>query len=455
MTTLILPLTYFFISPSARKLYFETTTTVQTNAPIKVILTLSLLIISMFFLKNIDLILEFNSRIRTSNQPKLVIFIFFIFVFLPIFLAELKIRFFAKLFYQLLRVSYLDPPFADLRTTIIAIGCKNVNNIGDIISCDTRSSEFVTWIYPTVILKLRPLENFLNNIQFLVVAFSILMTLLLYSLSRKLNKPQNALLILLLVSPPFLLCFSRMNLDIFILLFIWGGLYLFQAKSTLLQDLSWICFTFAGLLKFYGFFSFISIFYSNKIRKTLIGLLTLSFAISIVWSDLTNLSDSIGRDIYGSIGLSVITSLLNGEDYSTLKITSVGFLLTVGSLVILTCLTLMNHDLGTSVKKPDVLGNVFGFTFLITWISASNYYYRLILLFPVLIELIRENKSYSNRLLVSFTFLSFFLSPKVFGVLQNVFLLPILSLILARLIYIICSNGKKYADISRNGSICF
>jgi hypothetical protein len=355
----------------------------------------------------------------------------------------------------LLRVSYLDPPFADLRTTIIAIGCKNVNNIGDIISCDTRSSEFVTWIYPTVILKLRPLENFLNNIQFLVVAFSILMTLLLYSLSRKLNKPQNALLILLLVSPPFLLCFSRMNLDIFILLFIWGGLYLFQAKSTLLQDLSWICFTFAGLLKFYGFFSFISIFYSNKIRKTLIGLLTLSFAISIVWSDLTKLSDSIGRDIYGSIGLSVISSLLNGEDYSTLKITSVGFLLTVGSLVILTCLTLMNHDLGTSVKKSDVLGNVFGFTFLITWISASNYYYRLILLFPILIELIRENKSYSNRLLVSFTFLSFFLSPKVFGVLQNVFLLPILSLILARLIYIICSNGKKYADISRNGSICF
>jgi hypothetical protein len=184
-------------------------------------------------------------------------------------------------------------------------------------------------------------------------------------------------------------------------------------------------------------------------------LLTLSFAISIVWSDLTKLSDSIGRDIYGSIGLSVISSLLNGEDYSTLKITSVGFLLTVGSLVILTCLTLMNHDLGTSVKKSDVLGNVFGFTFLITWISASNYYYRLILLFPILIELIRENKSYSNRLLVSFTFLSFFLSPKVFGVLQNVFLLPILSLILARLIYIICSNGKKYADISRNGSICF
>ena len=147
--------------------------------------------------------------------------------------------------------------------------------------------------------------------------------------------------------------------------------------------------------------------------------------------DITSLKNAVGKDIYGSIGLSVLASLLNGKSTAAFQPLSQGFLLVI-FIISISCGYLIKSKLVNSLKfKQDLVTSVMGFVFLFTWLSASNYYYRLILTFPILLAIVKTASNDFEKIVIGSTVSALFLSPKIFGPLQNILILPLVCYLIS------------------------
>lgn len=430
---ILLPSIYYFVMPQSRISYFETVTSIQTSDNQKISFFALALIVSIFLALNFNLIFntKFYSSIKIRHQIYILMFFLFGFSLIPLYLAVNNYPKTVELISSFFRVSYLSPPFADLRTIILGIGCNDVNAIGDLIVCDSRNSKFVTWNYPTILLKLRFLYLGLTNFLLLFIIIAVLITILLYKLSKNQNQTQNFLLTIFLISPPFLLCINRMNFDLLITINIWLGAYLLRNQTSRKVLISVILFLFSGIFKFYGFATLVFLILTQKAKLRIYSFFAFIVGFSLVLKDLPLLEGTVGKDIYGSIGLPVLNSLLNGKSSAKIQPLSGGFLI-IFFVILVTCSYLvrefsilkMNFEIDFATLIP-------GFVLLFTWLSASNYYYRTILTFPILISLTKNRMHDFEKIIVGATVSSYFLSPKIFGPLQNLLLLPLICYLLS------------------------
>lgn len=439
----IVPLFPIFLFTKPRLLYFGTQTTIPTNNIVKILILAVSVFIGLNFSKILNYLLTKISFVNQKIYRILPTLTFIILVFIPNILAEFKFELPEKLIYNFLRVSYLHPPFADLRTVIYGIKCDTVNQVGDLITCDPRNSPLMTWSYPSVLLKLRFASFMFENVTLIVFLISIFLATCIFIQSLNLSPHQNLFFSSLIFSPPFLLCFGRLNFDLLIIWIIWCGIYLLKSKSRLLKNISWILFATAGLLKFYGFAAFISIFHNSNLKKFLFPFSIFFIGLAMINVDIPHLKDAVGKDIYGSIGFSVLAAQLNGSPKANLDFQSFGSIFLITYILIYVRLILKKNNFNKTINEDYSITLVFGFIFLFTWFTASNYYYRLLLLTPILLIMIKNKSSVFENFVIASTFFSFFTSPKVFGSLQNLFLLPMVCYLISKLLMIFYIEIKR------------
>lgn len=328
------------------------------------------------------------------------------------------------------------PILSDLRTTLLGISCPEVVNVGDYISCGDRGNN---WTYPSILLSLRALSINQNTAIPIIFLTLLLLTVVLHLLLRKVSFGHFILLISLLNLPPFLLVAERGNLDIFIFTIILSVILLLKDTQTnrYILILCAALISFAGLLKFYPLIGVLPLAYLSmrKVihfrRSTITFIVALAFVtLLLLIGDLPLLMQNEVIDLSGSTGLGNLVALAIGLDNTKL----VSF---AGSLFILVLIIAVFHKkLWAATAFYSELSMTMRIQLLLTslivtapWIITTNYYYRLILLWPLIFCITKfstQNSHSSINLIVLVpTFLSYVLVFRTFAIVQNILLIPI------------------------------
>jgi hypothetical protein len=137
----------------------------------------------------------------------------------------------------------------------------------------------------------------------------------------------------------------------------------------------------------------------------------------------------LSKDTSGAVGLSVLIAKSSGSTDST-------FLANPATAIVLTLTFLlltwsMNKEIKNIDLKPyyNPLFFIPGFIFLTTWLTTSNYYYRLVLISLVLIYMLKNSISLIEYKIIFFAFCGNYLSLQTFGLIQNLCILPIIFFI--------------------------
>ena len=440
----ILSLTLFvtyWILPSSRASHFEREGTLKL--PI-------LKILIPFIVFTFTLMISFSFVQMQSVIPKLKLVnsvyfpnvTFGIFVVVPSLLSIFGYNQVYNLYYRIFRISHLEPTFGDLRTILYGISCNSVNELGDLIDCDPRSSETI-WNYPTFLLKLRALNVSIEALPFWVV-FSTLVTIFtIHLVSQKIFSESRTLLAIAVCSPPMILCYERMNFDITIVsLLILSAFILEKFDCSILSTIfSFVLISFASALKFYATpVFFVALLYVMRInRKSVVpGLLISVVTIVFLFHDIFDLSEYVGKDLRGSVGFPVLVGLLSGSETANYEFYSLAFFIGVIATILTALIMRKVSMLDEAIKKSPIV--IFPlFSFLVTWFSSSSYYYRLLLLVFVL-PFLYQVKDKVAVWVSMVTLCSFFYSPSTLGFVLNIFILPMVVLGLK----IIVSNLKFY-----------
>lgn len=337
----------------------------------------------------------------------------------------------APFLYQTLRVSYLRPIFADLRTVLIAISCDDVSTMGNLITCDYRTSNN-SYIYPSVLLSLRRL-HFTESLTLpIALTYSILFIVLILKLLERLDN--NLISYVMFASPTFLLLFDRLNLDLIIIVHLLIAIYLLRKSYfywALVLSISTV------FLKFYTLPIVLLFIVLAKTRvQQVITAIALVFTAFVLRHDLTQVLNSVGNDINGSYGLKVFLSHLSGAERASFPQDAVIWIhffflfLTISLIIYVTSYRIIYQ----SMKNSQILWLIslfFPLLFLATWLTSSNYPYRLSLLCvtAIIFSQISLPGSLSNFFLAT-TFFVQFLSLATTGFLQNLLLIPLVVMCL-------------------------
>lgn len=330
------------------------------------------------------------------------------------------------------------PNFADLRTTLLGISCSEVNRIGDYISCGNRGN---SWTYPSILLNLRELEINLNAVTLIMSTTLISITLILFILTRHMDFGHFILLVFLLNLPPFLIVIERGNLDLLIFVSILGVILLLNNYSTSKWAFILCAFliSIAALLKFYPLIGIAPLVYLSLRnikqfgRSTIIIVMTLGLvAFLIVLPDLSRLGQYEVADLSGSIGLANLIALASGLD-STKTIDAFSSLLLLILIIFIfhkklwaetTFYSYLNIKIRTQLLLTSLIATA-------PWVTTTNYYYRLILLWPLIYCLLKLAGQTSldltaiTRTVLFPTILSCILVFRTFAIVQNICLIPI------------------------------
>lgn len=217
VSTLVVLFILYWLNPNSREAHFDRTGTIQSPALLTIVPIL-LLLFSFFliFLVKAGVI---GSRF-SAFQPWRIgrfspVISFLLFAAVPYFSAYFGWSKISNFYYHVLRVSNIEPTFADLRTILYGISCPDVNVLGDEITCDPRGSTTI-WNYPTILLYLRNFGVGINLLLSLAIVFTLVVTIAILLISNSLSASGRIWLTVLVCSPPVLLCFNRMNFDLLI-----------------------------------------------------------------------------------------------------------------------------------------------------------------------------------------------------------------------------------------------
>ena len=429
----------YWILPTSRAAHFEREGTLQLpilKVLIPVIVFTFTIIISILLVQKQSVIpkLKFVNSVYFPNVS------FGIFVVVPSLLSVFGYNQIHTLYYKVFRISHLDPTFGDLRTILYGISCNSVNELGDLIDCDPRSSDTI-WNYPTFLLKLRALNVSIQALPFWVALSTLVTIITIHIISKQISSESRALLSIAVCSPPMILCYERMNFDITILsLLILSAFLLERFHCSILSTFfSFVLISCASSLKFYAtpvfFVAFLYVIKVNR-KSAVLGLFISIVTILFLFQDLLDLSEYVGKDLRGSVGFSVLVSLLSGSETANYEFYSLAFF--AGVVVILfTALIMRKVSFADEVIKTSPVVIFPLFAFLVTWFSSSSYYYRLLLLVFVL-PFLYQLKDKMAIWVSMVALCSFFYSPSSLGFVLNIFILPMVVLGLK----IIVSNLK-------------
>ena len=432
---LLIPFLWYWVYATSRNAHLERNGTI-TDPYLKV----GLPIIAFLLVISISTFLSFDNQqkiqkyvkgLRISTSAPVVTTL--ILVVLPYLLAAKQFTYIADLYYKSFRVSNLAPVFADIRTILYGISCDAVNEVGDTITCDPRNSQTL-WNYPTFLLSFRSFGLGIDNLKFITSLAIVIFSIAIFLHSRILNQGSRLLFMVLLISPPVLLAFQRMNFDFIIIsLLVIGSKLVSTRRPTVINDfIGVLCFASATLLKFYSFPALLILsfyLYRRKISfyaSVFVNLTT----IFLVYRDLNNLASYVGRDLRGALGFPVLIGLLNGNDDAQLSVGTVGFFLALASVCTYIVLNFMHSESLEIRQHRHILPASLASAFLLPWITTSNYYYRsIILVFLIPFLLIRTHSP--QMIFISMTAsASLFLSPVVFAIVLNLLLIPLVSLLI-------------------------
>lgn len=348
-----------------------------------------------------------------------------LFVLTPILIDKLFALSTFEYLNKMYRVSFIKPIFADLNTILTGIGCNSVNFIGDQITCDTQNDVF--WNYPTILLQFRALNIDSKLTFFLGYSFALLFIAALL-LVNDLNTVQKISLAFMSFSPPLLLVVNRGNFDLLILICLAVAGYLLNNNYRFSLEMSYSLILFASMLKFYAIFALPMILVFNRKRKSFLYLAVFSLLFVLIsFQDLRFLNRFVGKDMSGSFGFPVLISHLNGDPTSQLDLFS------PGTFVVLLFFGYYIYILRNKFNS-EVINNYYNFVFLIlsftffmTWFLASNYYYRLILLFFVIPFYFHRKSTIIENVIGIIALLTFYLSFRTFGIIMNIFIIPMLA----------------------------
>jgi hypothetical protein len=404
----------------------------------------SLIIFEFFFMNKIKNsrsahLIPLPSRVMTFFSNKTLRFIFtLLFVNLLTWINLSQLQSLAKTIYSFVRIGPLYPHFADLRTTLLGISCNQVNEIGSYISCGNRGNN---WTYPTVLLELRSIMIEAKYANWIMCLALIALTIYAYLLTVHFPTKYFYFLALLFASPPFMIAIERGNVDIFILILLLVTLVMFGTSEPSKEKLVGISvlLAIASCLKFYPFIGLLCTVYSTLQNRKRIGSASVALVIAIaiftfliLIRDIPPLMQQSVNDLSGSIGLKNIVALASGMK-DTAAITFGSSLVALGLLIFtfhrkLWTATTFYLDLNWN-QRLEILITSSVATF--PWMMSTNYYYRLILLWPLFFSVFRLsfinqiNISVLLRVLIFPTLLGLVLVFRTFALLQNIALVPV------------------------------
>ena len=205
----------YLINENSRNALREATSSYLGNN-----LFLKVLLIIFFYLFTsclVYLISKNTEFVKTNGEVSFLKYIpgllFVIFNFIPAFLQYFHNYLYINNYYRILQVSNKFPNFIDLRQTLGFITNEKISKIGD-----------EGLIYPTIILKLRVLDNFfMLDYSVLLIAFisTVLLAWIIFDISKNFSRLQLFILSIIIVSPPFLLLVDRQNIDLIILILLY------------------------------------------------------------------------------------------------------------------------------------------------------------------------------------------------------------------------------------------
>ena len=405
--------------------------TVHTSNFVK--LTIPFLVLGLCGI-SISAILKYTSfKTKTLSSVKKLIFssilIFNSIVVLPLYAFALGWETPAIFVHKLFRVSIIKPIFADYQTILDGISCENVKQIGDLINCDVTGDDRI-WNYPTILLKLKNIIWVFDNklIAFTMIAIALNIVLLKWAKQSELL--QILTLSVSFISPPILLALNRLNYDVIIFILIIFCYFLINKSKTYYLGIFLLSVT--SLLKFYVIFIlFYMLFLTKKVNQQIFLIINLFLVVLMLYPDLKAQDSAIGRDVKGSLGLSVLASRITGAETATRSISILTLLIVL--IVFINSLHLVKviHTNGETHKIDFNLIVYFGIPFLASWFLVSNYYYRLILLIPIIHHCLKHQHFKEILEIGICTLFAFFCSPNILGTVQNLLILPVISFIIS------------------------
>lgn len=425
----------YWLNPESRRAHFDRIGTIQSTTMLLILpIIVSLFSLSLIFFASSRHFHYLLTTISTRQiDSRLPVASFFLFTVIPYFSAYFGQSYVTDFYYRVMRVSNIEPTFADLRTILYGISCQQVNSLGDEIICDPRGSTPI-WNYPTILLELRHFGFDIHLLPLLALVFTLMISIAIFLISNSLHNTGRIWLSILVFSPPVLLCFDRMNFDLVIV-----SLIIFSMKIVAQSELSlpriFVVLSFlsaATILKFYAL-PLLLIFAIRTIRNYkyfFVSFLICASTIILMIEDLTSVREYVGRDIRGAVGLNVLTSLLNGSEVALLDSLSLGL---VSCLVLIACFTLF-YSLNSSFFSFPSFTSMTCFSlsilFLIPWLTTSSYYYRMVaivFIIPMFISVQRQN---FERISAQIATLALYCSPSSLAFVQNILILPLISVLI-------------------------
>jgi len=446
---------FYWLNPNSRRAHFGRVGTLESPI-IKFVLPLSAFVFSLG-LMYISLLLisrtyhHVQQRFDAGALSPVVLFISL--VACPYFLAYFGLSLVSDLYYRILRVSNIEPTFADLRTILYGISCHDVHALGDVITCDPREGTTI-WNYPTILLRLRALGLGIDYLLILAVMFTGIIAVACYLVAKDLGREGRNLLSIVIFSPPVLLCFDRMNFDLLIVSLVVIAIKLISKSQRHPLGLFFaLCLlSLASILKFYAFPILIVITLLCFVQKIypLLSVIVSATTFAVMAADLTSVREYIGRDVSGSVGFNVLISLLNGATTASIELLSLGFILGICLISSLLLLFVVHIREFTIVPERNLTSISLSFLFLLPWLTTSSYYYRLVVIvFLVPFFFTQYSRKFEKGISI-LAVCSLYLSPVSLALVQNILLAPLVSVQIIKL-FLFFFSFKKLKGANMDG----
>ena len=362
--------------------------------------------------------------------------------FIPtVYFNDSYFRFMKRLYYYI-GIGHIGRGYADLEGVLQ--GPTQIEEAGEyfLVDCPGSCMKY-RWQYSSILLRMPLSEQLLSHLWLIsLVLFLMMIGILIWAFKE--SFPLMGLLIFFLL-PSSLLALERMNIENLLFLFIALIPAAYRSKLQLLL-LPFIILVMA-IVKFYPLVLALLFAFVPKIKRErlFIYFSTLLVGILMFWPDLKKIGgENLVAGYAGSYGLPNFLSLLNGNlepSYDALSfrtiIVGIGF-----------CFFFFTYGFRFEVinfdyrKNSHILFHLSSLLAITSWLTNSNYMYRLVLLawaIPFLAELYNQNKQRVG-LMTSLLFVGMSLIPISLSPVRNVLLGACFSMLLGLFIKTLWSS---------------
>lgn len=418
----------------------------------------SLLAIVLSSQKSREIILGLESNFFKDAGPSKLLFIVIIFFVFSMFayILPMSLEFFDKLSWDKRKYFSVIPSLSFLIYIVIPTYYKYFS--GEVMFTDLAYSvEFLvdksvqnvsdkSLVYPSSFLWIRnfnlPLDG-INLVLFLSILATITFMICIIHFSMKLRGSSALIFAVLLVSPPIKWLFESQNLDLFIIIALYFCSIVYLNNFGIRNSIGIFILTLIALIKLYTVPVLFYLFFLTKSRFCRIQIVvSLCFLIPVLYTDTGKILGllPIGAD-NNAIGIRILFYFL-GFDRNLLSMLSIiaGIIIFV---IVFVFISLRKSDV---IHKVPISSNIYMFSviiFALSMITTSSFPYRMIFLLFVIPLLFNRANSSFDTVIASYAFVAFFCYTRSLGLIQNLFLLPILIASIYSVMFLLLKNYQN------------